>query len=153
MKCMNILVVSLMVLLTFGCSSDDDDDMEDLASAPAPAPVTVTPAPSPATVTVSGQWRGNLASSRGSGSLSAMFSQSGNDVTGTVVITIATAPNCGGGSVQGTVSGTTLRGTITTPDGGRVTFEGTVGNTIVGTYSVSGGFCNGDQGNFSLSRA
>jgi hypothetical protein len=73
-------------------------------------------APSASSVNVAGSWRGTATDSSGEGSLTLQVTQSGTDLSGTVTMSAITVT--GRGTVTGTVSGSTIRLTITIPAGG-----------------------------------
>jgi len=73
-------------------------------------------APSAGSVNVAGSWRGTATDSSGEGSLTLQVTQSGTDLSGTVTMSVITVT--GRGTVTGTVSGSTIRLTITIPAGG-----------------------------------
>jgi hypothetical protein len=73
-------------------------------------------APSASSVNVAGSWRGTATDSSGEGSLTLQVTQSGTDLSGTVTMSVITVT--GRGTVTGTVSGSTIRLTITIPAGG-----------------------------------
>jgi hypothetical protein len=73
-------------------------------------------APSASSVNLAGSWRGTATDSSGEGSLTLQVTQSGTDLSGTVTMSVITV--IGRGTVTGTVSGSTIRLTITIPAGG-----------------------------------
>ena len=73
-------------------------------------------APSASSVNVAGSWRGTATDSSGEGSLTLQVTQSGTDLSGAVTMSVITVT--GRGTVTGTVSGSTIRLTITIPAGG-----------------------------------
>jgi hypothetical protein len=73
-------------------------------------------APSATSVNVAGSWRGTATDSSGPGSVTMQVTQSGSDLSGTVTMSVTTIT--GRGTLAGTVSGSTVRLTITIPAGG-----------------------------------
>lgn len=73
-------------------------------------------APTATSVNVAGSWRGTATDSSGPGSVTMQVTQSGADVSGTVTMSVTTIT--GRGTLAGTVSGSTIRLTITIPAGG-----------------------------------
>jgi len=114
----------------------------------ASAQVSAAPA---TTVDITGTWSGSWASSNGinNGNISAVLTQSGTSVIGTLSIT--GSPCISNGSVSGTVSGNNVSfGIISGSD--TVEYNATYTSTSMsGTYSVTTGACAGDTGTFSLS--
>jgi hypothetical protein len=107
----------------------------------------------PPTVDVTGSWAGTWLSGTGmGGDVTAVLTQTGADVDGTMTIT--DSPCFSVGNVSGTVSGNRVSTGAMFSGDIRVNFEGTVvGDEISGTYdAVRAGACTGDTGTFSLSR-
>jgi hypothetical protein len=114
-------------------------------------------APSASSVNVAGSWRGTANDSTGPGSITMQVTQSGADLSGTVTMSVTTIT--GRGTLTGSVSGSTIRLTITIPAGGfDVPFAGCTatvsGNgqasaasitaTYTGTNSCSGPVTKGE---------
>ncbi len=106
---------------------------------------------SPPTVDVTDTWTGSWFSRNGvnGGSATLNATQSGASVTGSV--SFSGSPCFASGAFSGSVSGNTVRGSITA-GGIRVDVALTItGNSASGTYnSVSAGNCTGDSGTISL---
>jgi hypothetical protein len=103
---------------------------------------------------VSGTWSGTWASSRGSGgTVQALISQSGASLSGTATVT--GSPCFTSGSISGSVFGNNVAFGVLFGEGQQANFSATVGSggtSMSGTYSVSGGACNGDTGSFNLTK-
>jgi len=107
----------------------------------------------PPTVDVTGSWAGTWLSETGmGGDVTAVLTQAGADVDGTM--TISGSPCFSVGNVSGTVSGNRVSTGAMFSGDTRVNFEGTVvGDQISGSYdTVRAGACTGDTGTFSLTR-
>lgn len=141
------------------------------------SPATPTPN-SPGTLTsLSGTWTGTSADTSGQDKMTWTLAQNTNAMTGTMNISDTARSMMGNGSMQGTVSGSTMTFHMTVPTGG---FDGMMascamgvdgqatmssdGHTMTGTYSgnmsgmMSGGMmgqsCGGalNNGQFTLTR-
>jgi hypothetical protein len=89
-------------------------------------------APTAPTLNVAGAWRGTADDSSGPGSITMQVTQSGENLTGTVAMSVTTV--AGRGTVAGSVSGTsTIRLTITIPAGGFDAPFGSCTATVTGT--------------------
>jgi hypothetical protein len=144
-------------------------------SSSSPAAPTMT---SPGTLTsLSGTWTGTSADTTGQEKLSWTLSQNANAMTGTMNISDTGRSMMGTGSMQGTISGSTMTFHMTVPTGGfggmmsscamGVDGQATMssdGHTMTGTYAgsmsgmMSGGMmgqsCGGtmNNGQFTLTR-
>ncbi len=132
----NALILAAVTILSVGCGA-----------AGVPTPI----------IDLTGNWSGTWASSRGStGGVDAQISQSGSSLTGMVTVTGSPAGCFTSGSISGNVSGQQVNFSGTVSGGGQqINFSGTIsgqGTIISGTYSVSGGLCNGDTGSFVLGK-
>jgi len=148
------------------------------ACAGSPAtPAAPSPTSSPTLTSLSGTWVGTSADSTGKENMTWAVTQSGTAMSGTMNITDTSRSMMGNGSMQGTVSGSTVTFHMTVPSGG---FTGTMspcsmlvdgqgqmsgdGHTMTGTYSgnmsgmmsgmMSTVSCGGAMGNgqFTLTR-
>lgn len=81
------------------------------------SPTEASPPAAPS-VNLAGSWRGSALDSSGQGSLTAQLTQSGSNVSGTIVTTVAGTSIAGRGTVAGTLTGSTIRMTIAIPAGG-----------------------------------
>jgi len=106
----------------------------------------------PATIDLSGTWQGTWSTGSKTGSVSFSLVQTGNTISGSMTITNGCFAS---GTVSGTVSGNQIALTILIGTGGQMTFSGTVnsaGNSVTGTFAISGGCADGESGSASLSR-
>ena len=111
-------------------------------------PAAPTPPPTATLTSLSGTWVGTSADTTGRENMTWGLTQNGNAMTGTMNISDTSRSMMGNGSMQGTVSGSTLVFHMTVPIGG---FNGTMspcsmlvngqgqmsddGHTMTGTYS------------------
>ncbi len=111
-------------------------------------PAAPTPTPTATLTSLSGTWVGTSADSTGRESMTWSLSQNGNAMTGTMNISDTGRSMTGNGSMQGTISGSSVSFHMTVPSGG---FSGTMsscsmlvdgqgqmsddGHTMTGTYS------------------
>lgn len=101
---------------------------------------------------ITGDWHGSYKDNGGNtGNIDATFTQSGTTLGGSMVITWGCAV-ANDASVSGTITGNDFSATMvygfTT-----VNIKGTrSGESVSGTFTVSGGICNGDQGTFTFGR-
>jgi len=103
---------------------------------------------------ISGDWHGSYTdntASHNTGTIDATFTESGTTLGGSLTLTWGCAV-ANSASVSGTIDGDTFNATMvygfTT-----VTITGTrSGESVSGTFSISGGICNGDTGSYTLSR-
>jgi hypothetical protein len=112
----------------------------------------------PAPVGLMGAWQGSWSSSvyPVNGTLAADLIQAGNTLTGTVVF--GGSPCFIGGSLSGTINGSSLSATLNVGGGQTISLTATVnggGTSISGNYTLQGGTCapSGDSGNFSITLA
>ena len=86
-------------------------------SAPPTQPSAPPATPAPA-ANLAGEWRGIADDSSGPGSITLQVTQSGGNLSGTVLMTVAGTSITGRGTLTGTLTGSTMRFTITIPAGG-----------------------------------
>lgn len=110
-------------------------------------------APATRPTSLAGTWSGTWRSAHidQGGNVSATFTHVGNTLSGSVAL--AGSPCLATGTLSGTVDGQGVSfGAIGSDDevefAGRLTGE----NTLAGTYSVSAGMCEGDNGEFTVTR-
>jgi type V secretory pathway adhesin AidA len=141
------------------------------------SPATPTPNPTGTLTSLSGTWIGTSADTSGQDKMTWTLTQNTNAMTGTMNISDTARSMIGNGSMQGTISGSTMTFHMTVPSGG---FDGVMssctmgvdgqatmssdGHTMTGTYSgsmsgmMSGGMmgqsCGGamNNGQFTLTR-
>lgn len=118
------LFVSLLMLTPMlGCEGGDDDDGN-----------------APPAVNVSGNFAGTVSDSiAGNGTLTLSLSQNGNNVSGTFQSRFANPASNNSGSVNGTVSGTTLELTVTPSNPNSCPFRvvgQATGTQATGTYAA-----------------
>jgi len=114
---------------------------------------------------LTGTWRGNIAVSNITAIMTWTLTQTGNAVTGPVVIGLPSGAVLMNGNVAGTLSGSTLSFTLTVPPGGIPTQPGCSGqmtgangvtgsSTMNGTYTVASSTCTTGltNGTFTLTR-
>lgn len=155
------LLVSLVVAACGGSSSGPAN--------PSPTPTTGT--------TMSGTWVGPSADSTGQETMGWTVTQNGNSMTGTMSFSDTSRNMMGNGTLQGTISGSTVTFHMAVPNGGfggmmsscSMGMDGQAtmsddGRTMTGTYSggmsgmMSGGMmnqsCGGSManGHFTLTR-
>lgn len=100
---------------------------------------------------LAGSWTGTWVSDNdATGGVSAVFTQTGGVLSGTVNIT--GSPCISNGRIEGSVTGTNVAfGAVSGQD--TINFTSQLGDdTMVGTYAVPSGACAGDTGNFELNR-
>jgi hypothetical protein len=101
---------------------------------------------------ITGDWHGSYKDNAGNtGTIDATFTQSGNTLGGSMLLNwgCAVANNA---SVNGTITGNDLSASMVYGFA-TVNIKGTrSGESVSGTFTISGGVCNGDAGTFSLGR-
>lgn len=105
-------------------------------------------------INLTGNWSGSWTSFLGKGgAVNITFTQSGTELSGTVSVT---GSDCfTAGTVSGTISATDVLIGIAFPGGQQVNYNGVVntdGTSMNGNYVVSGGFCSGDYGSWSVNK-
>jgi len=158
-----LAVVSLVAVSACGGSSS--------------SPATPTPVSTGTLASVSGTWTGTSADTSGQGKMTWSVTQNGNGMSGTMSISDISRSMMGNGSMQGTISASTVTFHMVVPTGGfsgmmsscgmGIDGQGTMsddGRTMTGTYSgnmsgmMSGGMmgqsCGGamNNGQFTLTR-
>jgi len=106
----------------------------------------------PATLDLSGTWQGTWSTSKKSGTVTLSLVETDNTIAGSMAVTNACFAS---GTVSGTVSGNQIDLIILIAGGGQLTFNGTVnsaGNSMTGTYAISGGCSDGDSGSITFTR-
>jgi hypothetical protein len=114
---------------------------------------------------LTGTWRGNITVTGATAVMTWTLTQTGNSVTGPVVIALPTGVVLMNGTVSGTLSGTTLSYVVTVPAGGIASQPGCSGvisgatvvatmTTMNGTYTVVNSTCTTGltNGLFTLTR-
>jgi len=106
----------------------------------------------PAAVDVTGSWNGIWSSSFGpdTGTFVMTAAQDGATVSGSADLSGSTC--FFGGGLAGSVSGSTLTGSLTAGANQAVFSLTVTGDTLNGSYSVTGGDCAGDSGSVTASR-
>lgn len=112
------------------------------------APTAPSPNPSGTLTSLSGTWTGTSSDTSGRGTMTWTMTQSGNVMTGTMSISDDSRSLMGNGSMQGTVSGSTVTFHMIVPNGGfsgmmsscSMSLDGQAqmsddGRTMTGTYS------------------
>src|SRR5262245_4139324 len=85
------------------------------SAAPTQPSAPATPAPA---ANLAGEWRGIAEDSSGPGSITLQVTQSGGSLSGSVLMTVTGTSIAGRGTPTGTLTGSTMRFTITIPAGG-----------------------------------
>ena len=114
------------------------------------SPAAPTPAPTATGASLSGTWTGSASDTSGQENMTWTLGQSGNAMTGTMIISDTGRSMMGTGSMQGTISGSTMTFHMAVPNGGfsgimsscSMSLDGQAqmsddGRTMTGTYSGS----------------
>ena len=104
-------------------------------------------------IDLSGTWQATWSNGKKSGTVT--FSLVETDYTIAGSMTVTNACFVSGTVSAGTVSGNQIDLTILITGGGQLTFNGTVnsaGNSMTGTYVISGGCSDGDSGSITFTR-
>ena len=147
-----LLSLAVWALASFGCSGDSGP-----TSATSPTP---TPTPPSESANLNGSWSGPASDSTGPGAMAWQITHTGTAFSGTATMTDTTTGLTGRGSVSGTISGSSVRFTVTVAAGGfdspfasctaSVTGDAQASaSSITGTYTGSSS-CGGTIGSGKL---
>jgi hypothetical protein len=99
---------------------------------------TGSPGSSSTTSSLTGTWQGTASDSSGPGQMTWVITQSGGSISGTMTLTDTATKLGGRGSISGSVSGSTIRFTLTVPAGGFDAPYGSCTSEVSGEAEVSG---------------
>jgi len=165
-----LVVLSLLTVSACGGSTSSP-------AAPTSTPAVMVTNPPGTLASVSGTWTGTSADTSGQEKMTWSVTQNGNAMSGTMTVSDTSRSMMGNGSMQGTISGSTVTFHMVVPTGGfsgmmsscgmGIDGQGTMsddGHTMTGTYAgnmsgmMSGGMmgqsCGGamNNGQFTMTR-
>ena len=165
-----LVVVSLLTVSACGGSTSSP-------AAPTSSPAAMATSPTAPITSLAGTWTGTSADTSGQEKMTWSITQNGNAMSGTMTVSDTSRSMMGNGSMQGTISGSTVTFHMAVPTGGfggmmssctmGIDGRGSMsddGHTMTGTYSgnmsgmMSGGMmgqsCGGamNNGQFTLTR-